>query len=317
MELIKQSSTRFRNRKDAIAFFVHCCLISNQCQLVCFSENLSVNRNQSLSFDAVGWNENDDVYTFVYQHSRVNCLLLVKIVVMGQMMVVSAMKMDGSNSVLICQFNFEDFIEDFSIQPSLASTIYAQASKLEAIILSQIVAPLGLIESTSRVNVNQPQRASDEYAIGVVDMNQNAESSLRRTQNTSPHSEQAIIEPFQPLREQQQVEIERQNPRIVRPVGDSRQPVNPIDPLRIGPTRQPQTDFDADLYPGSFPHGGGGLMGPDHPLFQGGRGVGPTLGMPRGPRRGGRGVRFDPFGPFGDGNPDNDEFPPPGPSSWF
>lgn len=52
-------------------------------------------------------------------------------------------------------------------------------------------------------------------------------------------------------------------------------------------------------------------MGPNHSLFAG-------RGNLNGRGRGGRGgPRFDPFGPSGFGGmPDNDEFPPPGPSSW-
>jgi hypothetical protein len=64
--------------------------------------------------------------------------------------------------------------------------------------------------------------------------------------------------------------------------------------------------------------GGGGLMGPNHPMFGGGvpargGGVGPI----RGGRGRGRGARYDPINPFGGGEPDRDDFPPPGPPGYF
>ena len=97
------------------------------------------------------------------------------------------------------------------------------------------------------------------------------------------------------------------------PVPKSSKPTNSLlieqHPAPVPAWNQPSAPYGpnfyppvgaSDLYPG-MPYLGGGLVGPQHPLFQGAQGRRPP-------------IRFDPLGPFeqipGQRNPDH--FPPPG-----
>lgn len=81
-----------------------------------------------------------------------------------------------------------------------------------------------------------------------------------------------------------------------------------IDVFGIG--RPQRGDFAGDLHPpgiGDFMGNGGNLMGPNHPMFGRGGGIGPAGGGGYGMR-----PRFDPFGPpGGPQDPPNPDIPPP------
>lgn len=168
-----------------------------------------------------------------------------------------------------------------------------------------------------------PGLRKDGYVEGQVDSSTNAGgSNPQRSQNPIPARPQPEAPPYAPEN--------TYRPPSMFP---------PNNPLEIG--RRDLDPFPANPFspPSLFPHGGDGMfVGPDHPIFGAGRGrspfgeTGPWGGDGFLPPMGAPpGARFDPVGPgpfpgrggFGGpvrgrgggrnfGNPDNDEFMPPG-----
>lgn len=168
-----------------------------------------------------------------------------------------------------------------------------------------------------------PGLRKDGYVEGELDSSTNAGgSNPQRSQNPTPARPQPEAPPYAPEN--------TYRPHSMFP---------PNNPLEIG--RRDLDPFPANPFspPSLFPHGGDGMfVGPDHPIFGAGRGrspfgeTGPWGGDGFLPPMGAPpGARFDPVGPgpfpgrggFGGpgrgrgggrnfGNPDNDEFMPPG-----
>lgn len=271
-----------KSKWEALFIFLHAVLQLNGFKLVGLGEQDNLVQDKQLPTE---WNSPDS-FAFRYRHSQSSMVFLVKGIRMGNLLLVHALAVE-QNQILNLELNTTEFIANETFQN--LSNLYKNGDKLIQEISQKIVLNLvptvEHLRAASREQSQQPQR-----------------------------------QPPQP---------------------QPNHPDFPDDPLRVGPPRYPRPGFyppapggiggdDLDpfsgvggmgVFPTPYPiggrRGGGGLVGPGHPMFgpgvldpyaRGGGGFG-------GPGRGTYpppGARFDPFGPPGfRSGPDNDHERPP------
>lgn len=321
---IQDVRPRFRDAHDAVAFLIHTTLMQiGSLELVSLQAE---GPEEDLGLCPPEWNASADTYTFRYKPHTSSTTssststsstssasassdtssfssssvpndiptYVVTMMRVDQLLVVyAAAHRSGSSSTDVAQLEIKvnDFVGD-KVQGVSPLSLYRDPTICVERVQNSLVSGLHLSDS---------------------DSSKEASSKTSTTQATSQPAPPTVVTPppAAPV------------PPRFDPLRDDRD-----DPLRIGPVRYPPNfprpygDFDSDMLPGPLPGRfgpGGNLMGPDDPRFGPLGGGHPSIGLPgrgRGRGRGGQ-PRFDPYAPFGMGDPDRDHMPPPGPSSWF
>jgi len=254
------------------------------------------------------WNARSPDFTLKYEHSDGAEVVLLKIVKLANRTLLHGMAEKSEKDV-----SFEVITSDY------VSTSYFPSSSSDSLVHGFISADR-LAEFTSKFTNTAIKILIPELEVDVIDT-----STGQAAEQRAPPSQQSTAVPRT-----------RQEEPNISPLLEPHQPyaARRRNPLEIG--RE-----DLDPFPNPFAppplfgdrRGGGMIVGPDHPLFDGrgasqpsgpwgGDGFLPPLGAPPG-------ARFDPVGPFGrggfpgvgrggrgrgafGGDPDNDEFMPPG-----
>ncbi|KAG6817211.1 hypothetical protein H0H87_011569 [Tephrocybe sp. NHM501043] len=266
-------------------------------------------------------------YTLKYRHDQSSLEFVVKVSKLGSRTLINAIAVE-SDKVASLDFSTNDFVSPSFFPHNLASDSNGQPL-VHGFISSNRVADLTTQIKFKILQKLIPGLRKDGYTEEVDTGSTNAAgSNAPRAQNPPPARPEPVVPPYAPYRP----------------------PLAPENPLSIG--RRDLDPFPANPFapPSLFPgHGGDGMfVGPDHPMFGAGRGQSPF--GDRGPWGGDGylppmgappGARFDPIGPgvlpggggFGGpglgrggrggaggpptGEPDNDEFMPPGSRDMF
>ncbi|VDB97012.1 unnamed protein product [Peniophora sp. CBMAI 1063] len=301
---------------DAIAVLLHTAMIALGFRLIAVDDSSSATSYDNNVLPSQ-WNSHAPNYTFRYRHEQSSLEFVLKLAKLGKRTIINAIAVE-SEKVATLDISTDDFTS-----PSFFP--YSQ----------ETTAPLvhGFISS------NRVTDLISQFKLKIV-------QALIPGLNKLGYAE----EPAQPSssnRQQQQQRPPAAQPRPVSPPFNPGQPPSipqplPGNPLEIGRRdRDPMGGYvNPFAPPPMFPGAGGDGMfvGPNHPIF-GNRGPGGVGGVPmpgRGPWGGDGflppmgappGARFDPVGPFGStspfprgglprgaqaGEPDNDEFLPPG-----
>ncbi|GLB33679.1 putative PI31 proteasome regulator [Lyophyllum shimeji] len=319
--LLPPSDKALKNSEDAIAALVHAIFTAVAFRPIAVEEASPANL-PSGNILPQGWNRHGpDHYTFRYRHDQSSLEFVVKVSKLGGRTLINAIALE-SDKVASLDISTNDFVSPSFFPHDLSGS---PEPLVHGFISSNRVADL-----TSQIKL----RILQKLIPGLRKEGYTEEVDVSTTAGVSqpPHAQQPP--PARP---------EPQTP----PFAPYRPPYPPENPLSIGRR-------DLDPFPGNpfappplFPGSGGDGMfvGPDHPIFGGGRGQGPFAD--RGPWGGDGflppmgappGARFDPVGPGpfagrggfggqgrgrggprgpGSGEPDNDEFMPPGSRDMF
>ncbi|KAF7332127.1 hypothetical protein MKEN_00093700 [Mycena kentingensis (nom. inval.)] len=250
-------------------------------------------------------------YTFKYKHDQSSLIFVVSISKLGSRTLINAIALESDKTSSL-DISTDDFTSPSFFPHRLSNT---DVPLVNGFISSNRVSDLMSQLKLKIIQKLIPGLRKDGYTESEVQA-----STVPASSSTQPHT--------QP-----------QGPRFQPP------PVFPEDPFQLPTRAGPRNPLeigrrDLDPFPANpfspsplFPDNGGDgmLVGPGHPLFSARRGGGtgpwggdgflPPMGAPPG-------ARFDPVGPAlprggafgtggraprrGFGEPDNDEFPPPG-----
>jgi len=321
--LLPPSSKILKFPQNAIAALLHTIFTAVAFRLIAVDE-ASPSNLTSGNILPDGWNKNGpDHYTFRYRHDQSSLEFVVKVSKLGGRTLVNAIAIE-SDKVASLDISTNDFVSTSFFPRDLDSDSSGEPL-VHGFISSSRVADL-----TSQVKLRILQKLIP---------------GLRKDGYTEEATEVSTAGVSQPLQPQQPPPA---RPEPHTPPFAAYQPphIPPENPLSIG--RRDLDPFPINPFapPPLFPAGGDGMfVGPDHPIFGAGRGHGPF--GDRGPWGGDGflppmgappGARFDPIGPgpfpgrggFGglgrgrggsrgpaSGEPDNDEFMPPGSRDMF
>ncbi|KAG6840459.1 hypothetical protein C0991_006595 [Blastosporella zonata] len=316
---------------DAVAALLHSIFSTVAFRLTGIDEN-SPSATIESNVLPNGWNKSGPGnYTFKYRHDQSSLEFVLKVSKLGGRTLINAIAVEVCTQVYTAEMGADsraqsdkvaslDFSTNDFVSPSFFPYDLESGSQplVHGFISSNRVADL-----TSQVKFKILQKLipglrKEGYTEEEVASPANAEASNPQALNPPPALPQPVVPPHAPFQP----------------------PLAPENPLSIG-RRDLDPFFPANPFapPPLFPGNGsdGMFLGPDHPIFGAGRG-----GSPFGDRRpwGGDGylppmgappgARFDPIGPhsggaFGNfgrgrggwrgpptGEPDNDEFMPPG-----
>ncbi|CAE6486796.1 unnamed protein product [Rhizoctonia solani] len=320
--VLPASNKTLSSPQDAIAILLHSAMTSLGFRLVAIDEDAPAREPEAGATSGLlleGWNrKGPDVYTFKYKHEQSSFTFLLKLVKISGKIIVHGIAIEDDKTK-----TFEITTQDFTS----ASYFPHDAQSTDQPLVH------GYISSS---------RVTDLISLFKLTIIQPLLPGLRKEgyQESEPSTSTASVSSAQPA---------RAPPRHPSPPSLDRPFAHPYaDPSRRNPLEIGRSDLDplGGLHnpfappPLFSPPGAGGdgmFVGPNHPMFRdplgqgmgvGGRGRGgvgpwggdgflPPMGAPPGARfdpigpgpLGGRG--FPPRGPRS-GDPDNDEFMPPG-----
>lgn len=315
--LLPGDAKRLATPTDAIAVLVHTMLTALEFRLVAIDDD-SIQGHIESNVLPPEWTAHPGNYTFRYKHAQSSLEFVIKVFRLSNRTVVNAIT-DQTDKVASLDVPTKDFTSLSFFPYDFSST----NPLVHGYISSARVSDFASSFKTQIVQKVLPGLRKDGY------------------QDTSEASGQAVVAPSAsgPSRNRPQPAEPRQPLR--EPLFDPGHPFGQPggiprggNPLEIGRRDREPIITDPFAPPPFGPAGGGGGMfvGPDDPILGGGWG-GPGRPPPgQGPWGGDGflppigappGARFDPVGPFGgpgggprlprrDGNPDNDEFMPPG-----
>ncbi|KAF8222750.1 hypothetical protein L208DRAFT_1412953 [Tricholoma matsutake] len=291
--------------QDAIAALLHSIMSTLAFRLIAIDET-SVQNLPSATVLPTEWNKNGPGhYTFKYRHDQSSLEFVLKVSKLGAHTLINAIAVE-SDKVATLDINTNDFVS-----PSFFPHDLDDASQplVHGFISSNRVADLTSQIKLTIIQHLVPGLRKDGY---TEDATTTTDASPSRLQDPTP----ARPQPQQPQ------DLYRP-PSLFPPRNPLEIGRSDLDPFPVNPFTPP------DLFPQS---GNGMFVGPGHPIFGGrrpepfgdrgpwgGDGYLPPMGAPPG-------ARFDPTGPgprgpfsggpFGgrrlSGDPDNDEFMPPG-----
>jgi len=222
------------------------------------------------------WNLSQDSWSFRYKHAKSPNTYVLKILKLGSKLMIHAMAIENENEV----WNLDIIISNYI---NIEKTDYNKVS------------PIDMLKNLDKLIDDFNSKISSKILKNV---NFKKNITKEKENESQPHNNPYV----------------RDDPNY--------------DPLRIGPMGgrggqfiDPRSIGRDDLYgvgggfgyiPGFGPGTGGNVVGPNHPMFQGGPvGRGGIIYPPSHPS----GARYDPFGPvgpgFGNGPPKPDHFRPP------
>ncbi|TFK76033.1 hypothetical protein BDN72DRAFT_786314 [Pluteus cervinus] len=321
--LLPTSSKKLQSSQDGLAALVHSVLSAVGFRLTAVGD-MQVTASESINVLSAGWNKSGpDHYNFKYKHDQSSLEFVVKIGKLGGRTLVNAIAVE-SDKVASLDIATNDFTSSSFFPHDLGA---------------EDAAPLvhGFISSN---------RVTDFVSQLKLVVIQKLVPGLRKEgyqEETSEAASNSSGQPVAPVQQPPPARPQAQQPPlppIDDPLRDLRIPSrNPLEIGRRDLDPFPQNPFNP---PSLFPHGDGMFVGPDHPIFGdrrgpaprgpwGGDGFLPPMGAPPG-------ARFDPIGPgpvfpprggrglggpgrggnarFG-GDPDNDEFMPPGSGDMY
>ncbi|KAF5387721.1 hypothetical protein D9615_000272 [Tricholomella constricta] len=323
--LLPPASRALASPHDAISALLHTILSAVAFRLVAVDETSPPNSTLSNVLPE-GWNKDGPGhYTFRYRHDQSSLEFILKVSKLGGRTLVNAIAVE-SDKVASLDISTNDFVSP-SFFPHDLGTESNDQPLVHGFISSNRVADL---TSQIKLKILQeliPGLRKDGYTEEITDASTNAGgSNAPQPQHPPPVRPQPHTPPFAPY---QPSHIPPENPLSIGR--------RDLDPFPDNPFAPPP------LFPSNS--GDGMFVGPDHPIFGGGRGRSPfgdrgpwggdgflpPLGAPPG-------ARFDPIGPgpfpgrggfsgLGrgrggtrgppSGEPDNDEFMPPGMGNMF
>jgi hypothetical protein len=301
----------------AIAFLLHLFMVQRGFRCVGLSENdpiteLPSDANPYLPLD--GWNRSADVFTFKYKHSQSAMTFLLKCVTLGDRLLVHALAIEDKKPYGL-ELDVTEYIDASRLGSSSdLSDLYNQLDKIETLFKLAISNQLVPFLNKDGYEANRTASATSfPYGSSSSNISTSSSSSSNDNNREARPERSRIPDDDDPLR-----------------IGPPRMPRSRLQEDPYGIPRNPYNVGGEDLYPdlgvphfGGGPrlpfHGGGSMVGPNHPAFSSGGGVfmpprhGPPGNLPQGvPPR----ARFDPYGPPGTGvgrnpNPNPDELRPP------
>ncbi|KAG6868449.1 hypothetical protein C0993_002587 [Termitomyces sp. T159_Od127] len=321
--LLPISSKTLASPHDAIASLLHTIFSAVAFRLIGIDESSSsaIIENNVLPG---GWNDNGPgYYTFRYRHDQSSLEFVLKVSKLGGRTLINAIAIE-SDKVASLDISTNDFVSP-SFFPHNPQTDSDGKPLVHGFISSNRIA-----DFTVQVKLKILQKLisglqKEGYTEEEVTSSTNAQgSNSSRAQNPTPARPQPVMPPYAPYQ-----------PPFNAPENPLSVGRRDLDPFSGNPFVPPP------LFPGN--DGDGMLVGPEHPMFNpvrgrrpfddrgpwGGDGFLPPMGAPPG-------ARFDPiipapvrggFGGFGrgggvprgpaTGEPDNDEFIPPGMRDMF
>ncbi|KZW04281.1 hypothetical protein EXIGLDRAFT_828191 [Exidia glandulosa HHB12029] len=318
--LLPQDGKKLSSPTDALAVLFHTMLTALEFRLVAIDDD-SVHQHAESNVLPPQWTAHPGTHTFRYKHTQSSLEFVLKIIRLASRTVVNAITTE-TDKVAVLDIQ----TKDFTSQAFFPYDFLNANPLVHGYISSARVSDLASSFKTQIVQKILPGLRKDGYQ----DSSETAGQAVIPPSTSGPSRERpAPAQPRQPAPQQP-----------FDPGHPFGEPVYPRggNPLEIGRRdREPIiTDPFAPPHLGPPMGGGGMFVGPDDPILGGGGWGGPAR-----PARGGGGpwggdgflppmgappgARFDPVGPFGpgqgqggprlprrDGNPDNDEFMPPG-----
>jgi len=321
--LLPGSATTLATPQDALAILLHAAMTALSFRLVAIDEVTPAKEPETATSPGLlpeDWNKKGpDVYTFKYKHNQSSFTFLLKLVKLSGRVIVHGIAVEDDKTKSF-EINIQDYLSSSFFPHDVKAT---DRPLVHGYISSSRVTDLISLFKTSIIQPIIPglrkegyQESTTTSTSGIASVSTSARAPPLRNPSPPPSFDRPFAHPSH---------IPSSNPLQI---GRS-----DLDPLggRSNPFAPP---------PLFAPPGAGGdgmFVGPDHPMFndplriggRGGRGTGPMgpwggdgylppMGAPPG-------ARFDPIGPgplggFGpgrrppnmSGNPDNDEFMPPG-----
>ncbi|KAF8605303.1 hypothetical protein BDV93DRAFT_537387 [Ceratobasidium sp. AG-I] len=336
--LLPAGSSTLSTPQDALAAVLHAAMTALSFRLVATDEAATAKEPESGSTPGSlpeDWNrKGPDVYTFKYKHDQSSLTFLLKLVKLAGRVIVHGIAVEDDKTKSF-EVNVQDYFSPSFFPHDVKST---DRPLVHGYISSSRVTDLISLFKSSIIQPLLPGLRKEGYQESTT------------TSTSAPTSNPA---PRHPLREPSPPRLDRP---FAHPYASGIPSSNPLqigrsdlDPLggRSNPFAPPPLFSPPDS-------GGGMYVGPNHPMFSGGRGGMGGMGGPGGfggmggmggPGRMGPwggdgylppmgappGARFDPIGPgplsgYGPsrtrppntaGNPDNDEFMPPGAGDMY
>ncbi|KAG9104718.1 hypothetical protein FRC06_011612 [Ceratobasidium sp. 370] len=322
--ILPGSTTTLSSPQDALAVLLHAAMTALSFRLVAIDETAPDQEPEAGTTPGQlpeSWSsKGPDVYTFRYKHDQSSLTFLLKLVKLSGRVIVHGIAVEDDKTKSF-EINTQDYFSTSFFPRDAKST---DQPLVHGYISSSRVADLIALFKTSIIQPLIPGLRKEGYQ----------ESATTSTAATSGPAS-AGRAPQNPLRDPSPP------PRLDRPFSHPYgSHIPPDNPLRIGrsdldPLGGRGNPFAPPPLFGPAAGGDGMFVGPDHPMFsdplrRGGRGgiepTGPWGGDGYLPPMGAPpGARFDPIGPgplsgrapgrrppYMSGNPDNDEFMPPG-----
>lgn len=333
--LLPESNKRIASPHDGLAALVHTIFTTLGFRLIAIDDTSSARTFQD-NVMPEDWNTKGQTdYVLRYKHEQSSLEYLVKVVKLGQRTLINAIALEVCSSHPCMNLCLTLFQSDKSASLDISTNDFTSPSFYPYDASKADAPPLvhGFISSNRIADfvAQLKLKIVQKLVPGLRKEGYTEEAEEVSTSATSANAPQAARPP---------------RPRPVTPPFPEAIPYNlppnqrPYNPLEIG--RRDLDPFGADAFapPSLFPpHRGDGMyVGPGHPIF-GSRSPGRNPDAPRGPWGGDGylpplgappGARFDPVGPdpnnplrltfgrrpprggFNTGEPDNDEFMPPG-----
>ncbi|KAG6832924.1 hypothetical protein H0H92_004808 [Tricholoma furcatifolium] len=323
--LLPPSSKSLASPQDAIAALLHSIFTAVAFRLIAVDESSpsAVIENNTLPLE---WSKNGPGnYTFRYRHDQSSLEFILKVSKLGGRTLINAIAAE-SDKVASLDISTADFISPSFFPHALESSTQPL---VHGFISSNRVADLTTQIKFKILQKLIPGLRKEGYTEQEVTSTTAEGSDRPRLQDPPPARPQAMVPPYAPYR-----------PPLSAPENPLSIGRRDLDPFAAGNPFAPPP-----LFPGTGNGGDGMFVGPDHPIFGahrgfppfgdrgpwGGDGFLPPMGAPPG-------ARFDPIGPgpfpgrgsFGgvgrgrggpggpaSGEPDNDEFMPPGMRDMF
>ncbi|KAG6837978.1 hypothetical protein H0H93_008372 [Arthromyces matolae] len=318
--LLPASSKILDSPQGAIAALVHSIFSAVAFRLIAIDESTSSASIENNSLPENWSNNGPGNYTFRYKHDQSSLEFVLKVSKLGSRTLINAIALE-SDKVASLDISTDDFVSPSFFPHAIQS---GAQPLVHGFISSNRIADFASQVKLKILQKLIPGLRKDGYSEDVSSTNAEA-SNPRQPQNNPPARPQPVIPPYGPYQP----------------------PLNaPENPLSIGrrdldPFASVNPFAPPPLFPG---HAGDGMfVGPDHPIFGargipypgrgpwGGDGFLPPMGAPPGARfdpivppgaRGGfpgsgRGGGGMPRGSSSTGEPDNDEFMPPGMGDMF
>ncbi|ORZ16267.1 PI31 proteasome regulator N-terminal-domain-containing protein [Absidia repens] len=272
------------------------------------------------------WNaQGPHVYSIRYSHPQSSMTFVIKSLKLGNKWIVHGLGIDDNKTATL-----ELNVDDYTSQSFYPYTASSEQPLVHGFISSSRFNDLLVLYKINIIQRLMPGLAKPGYS-------EESTSSTTTTTSTEPQRQQ-------PNRTQPpSSEVPYPRPPIFDDPTSPDRPFSGVSPSSVGrDDLNPLGGPLGSLRPLGSGTGGGMFVGPDHPIFGGGRndlddpaGVfGGPQPLPRGAVP--PGARFDPIGPFGGnpgrgggrggrgrgrgnfgGEPDNDELPPPGYNDMF
>ncbi|KAJ3818621.1 PI31 proteasome regulator N-terminal-domain-containing protein [Lentinula raphanica] len=345
--LLPPANRSIQTPQDALAVLSHAILTSLGFRLIGVDETSITNDNASKNVLPDAWNAHGPGgYTFKYRHEQSSLEFVVKLGKLGRRTVVNAIAVESDKTTTL-DISTDDFTSpaSFPYTFSPSDSDHTQTPLVHVYISSFRITDFVSQFKLKIIQKLVPGLRKDGYQE-EVDVEDKSATATNRNPSTSTANPPRTIPRYDPSNDEFPMRLPPRSPSSHIP---SNNPLEigrrDLDPIPAGSFQPPP------LFPPSN-SGDGMFVGPDHPIFGGRRsGQGGLLGpfgpggigqgSPRGPWGGDGflppmgappGARFDTVGPFGgnpfpggggigggnrrrlpgEGDPDNDEFMPPG-----